>query len=673
MKKQLQGITTIIIILIIIAVLAASGGAYYYYAKNKPAGEQPVKSVSQEKKSEAAEEKVPAEKETADYNSETTKLATISDEPSVFDSVCGGQSIIFSKDGRKVAYRAKQKNGKMTVFINGQKGKEYDNVFCLTFSPDGGKLAYVVKQKENYLIVVNGQEGKAYPIPAEEREFWSDSWTIISSPVFSPDSKNLAYAVNWNSGKEGGFVVLNNQEQKKYAQIFEKTLTFSPDSGSLAYMATKGDGKVFAVINNKEEKPYELIGKEKMNLMFSPDSRNLAYIAGQSRKFFVVINGKEGKRYDGIMANLIFSPDSKKFAYLANNGIPPKETFMVTNETEGKKYEWETNGSVYFQGFTFSSDSRLVYMVETKKGRYVVLGNAQGEVYTYIDPHLIVFSPNGQRLAYIAEQLDVSGMSRNKLVVINGVIQKQYKKSDIFSISDLIFSHDNQQLAYKVTLTGEKSLVGRRRIIVGSKDSNQYDDIYTSPAFSADDRKVMYGARKGNELWWIVEDVDQFGLIKTEPKNVEFKDVRITDGEAVCEYKKGEYEMRVYDSEGRATGVFNKTLKQEIPRSVYENGNVDIFFPQDGIWEYELYAVKEGNYKLPITNTVNGKDFVFNAVNIPIFSGQTHRYKVDWKAVAENKNGVTLLVDNDGDGKFEKIISVSGTEFTCEEFLEQIN
>ncbi|MCK4419024.1 hypothetical protein KAV79_04385 [Candidatus Aerophobetes bacterium] len=55
----------------------------------------------------------------------------------------------------------------------------------------------------------------------------------------------------------------------------------------------------------------------------SPDSKRVAYVAEVGNKWFVVVNGEEGKRYDGIVTlgggRIIFDfPDS--FHYLALKG-----------------------------------------------------------------------------------------------------------------------------------------------------------------------------------------------------------------------------------------------------------------------------------------------------------------------------------------------------------------
>jgi len=139
----------------------------------------------------------------------------------------------------------------------------------------------------------------------------------------------------------------------------------------------------------------------------------------------------------------------------------------------------------------------------------------------------------------------------------------------------------------------------------------------------------------------------------------------------VCEYRKGEYEMRIYDSQGRITGLINGEIKEEIPNSMYdeESGTAAIFDPQDS-YIYELFCLTEGNYQFGQSSIQGAEEISFEAINIPIFPGTTHRYLLDWEVLAQGKNGATLLIDADGDGKFEETIA-SDTELTCEEFLRE--
>lgn len=91
----------------------------------------------------------------------------------------------------------------------------------------------------------------------------------------------------------------------------------SPDGKRLAYAAIVGD-KSFVVVDGKEEKKYDFIGG---GLIFSPDSKRVAYGAKEGDKWFVVVDGKD--EYDGIVTigggRIIFdSPNS--LHYLAMQG-----------------------------------------------------------------------------------------------------------------------------------------------------------------------------------------------------------------------------------------------------------------------------------------------------------------------------------------------------------------
>jgi hypothetical protein len=69
-----------------------------------------------------------------------------------------------------------------------------------------------------------------------------------------------------------------------------------------------------AVADGQEQQPYDGIG----NLVFSPDSAHVAYIAGSAAKQFVVVDGKEGKHYDGLVKGTKCDFDSpSQLHYLA--------------------------------------------------------------------------------------------------------------------------------------------------------------------------------------------------------------------------------------------------------------------------------------------------------------------------------------------------------------------
>ena len=82
-------------------------------------------------------------------------------------------------------------------------------------------------------------------------------------------------------------------------------------------------------------------------------------------KQFVVIDGEEGKRYDGIISAPIFSPDSKRVAYLAVLG---DKWFVVIDGEEGKRYDGFVRGG----RIIFDSPDSLHYLAQKGSNIYLV-------------------------------------------------------------------------------------------------------------------------------------------------------------------------------------------------------------------------------------------------------------------------------------------------------------
>ena len=73
------------------------------------------------------------------------------------------------------------------------------------------------------------------------------------------------------------------------------------------------------------------------SLVVSPDSRHVAYAVKREEKWLVVVDGVEGKKYDGILEGMpVFSPNSKRVAYVAQRG---GKWLVVIDGGEGKKYD----------------------------------------------------------------------------------------------------------------------------------------------------------------------------------------------------------------------------------------------------------------------------------------------------------------------------------------------
>jgi hypothetical protein len=120
--------------------------------------------------------------------------------------------------------------------------------------------------------------------------------------------------------------------------------------------------------------------------------------------------------------------------------------------------------------------------------------------------------------------------------------------------------------------------------------------------------------------------------------------------------------IAVYDSQSRCTGVLDGNLKEEIPNSFYiaDEKRVVIYNSTD---EYSctLTGTGNGTYGLDIISFGDFNKSVFNALGIPVSVGNVHQYIVDWSNLSEGGMGISINIDNDHDGVFEKIIKTDKT------------
>lgn len=237
----------------------------------------------------------------------------------------------------------------------------------------------------------------------------------------------------------------------------------SPDCTRVAYVVCE-KVKEFIVVDGKENKRYDRISERYP--IFSPDSKRVAYIAQQGEKQFVVVDEKEEKGYDGIWeGSLIFSPDSKQLAYVAQIG---NEDFVVVNGKEEKHYD--AVGDI-----AFSPDSKqLAYVAQKGNKQFVVVDGKEDKQYDNIKS--LIFSPDKNEIAYIATEGD------KQFVVVGGKEDKQYD-----NIKSLIFSPDGKRFAYIVKQDYEEF------VVLDGVEQKHYYGIY-SFVFSPDSKRFAYVA-----------------------------------------------------------------------------------------------------------------------------------------------------------------------------------
>lgn len=468
--KDFQTEVKVLVGVLVIAILIVGGFFLFLNISQQQAEQLPQQTISPQ-----IEETVAV----LNINLQTTKFATISEGFENLYSV----GIAFSPDGRQVAYREKD-GEKAFMVLNGEEGKRYDEIWRPTFSSDGKQFAYEAKENGKEFIVLNGEEGTRYD--------------YIGFLTFSPDGNQFAYYGDdrdRESDKQE-FIVLNGDELKGYRNI--QNLTFSPDGSQFAYIAERHDDvqdeySTFIVLNGEEEKGYDDILD--FDMYFSPDGEHFVYIGVEEtprseggeywvdEEYFVVLDEIEGEGYDDVNG-LTFSPNGEQLVYVAEESPPGEQTeyFVVVNGEEGKRSE-------KFPNLIFNSDGEFTFIEINDYEFTVKTGTGETERNSFVER--IIYSPDDKQAAYLTRY----GLTH--FVFLDG---KQVHRSPN-SIRHIKFSPDGKHLVF-VDRWGEKY-----GVILDGKTGQRYD-VITEPVFSTDSKYIAYGVRDGNELWWIVEEIN---------------------------------------------------------------------------------------------------------------------------------------------------------------------
>jgi Tol biopolymer transport system component len=362
-------------------------------------------------------------------------------------------SRMFSPDSKHVAYIASRKD-KWFVVYDGVEGKEYGGVFSLTFSPDSSRLVYIAYSDNGVIIVDNGAESKPY------------GNVIDGTLAFSPDSKRLAFVAEplrpqrpGDSGKEQRLpfflVVVDGVESQEYMGINKAAPVFSPDSKHVAYAAPVEKWSKWTIVLDGVEGKKHDAKIDEHSLVFSPDSSRLACAAKQ----IVILDDIEGEAYDSV-AFPVFSPDSKRIAYAA---CSEGKYLVVTDGTpqgpaKGKAYDG-------IEDITFSPDSsRLVHLAKHGEKVLAVTDGAESNEYPEIvktsfgKAPRFIFSPDGKHLAYAASMGGYEA-STTWFLVLDGVESKPYRcHPDYVKRTVIGFTPDSKHSIYFVA-HDDKSLI----------------------------------------------------------------------------------------------------------------------------------------------------------------------------------------------------------------------
>jgi hypothetical protein len=122
-------------------------------------------------------------------------------------------------------------------------------------------------------------------------------------------------------------------------------------------------------------------------------------------------------------------------------------------------------------------------------------------------------------------------------------------------------------------------------------------------------------------------------------------------------------DLSIQDSDGHTIGVVNGVVKNDFPFASYDPQTkaIRIFFPQDNNFTFKVSGTGTGVYRLKIGISDGSKLISFATGDMPTVPHQLDTYTLDRSTLLEGKNGVTLNVENKGDGTINKTMTYGAT------------
>jgi hypothetical protein len=173
---------------------------------------------------------------------------------------------VLSRDGKRVAYRAHQ-GDRCFVVIDGERGPDFEFMSDPAISADGTVVAYGAKQAGRWCLVVGDRR-----TPVDHQP---------SLVFLAPDGRSVGY---WHSESPGSGssrvrVVVDGKPGDTFSMVGSPV--FSPDGKTVTYAADDG-GRQYIVVGGRS---VQVTGREG-DPVFSPDGRKVGYGARIGREIW---------------------------------------------------------------------------------------------------------------------------------------------------------------------------------------------------------------------------------------------------------------------------------------------------------------------------------------------------------------------------------------------------
>ncbi|MHC4501876.1 MAG: TolB family protein [Planctomycetota bacterium] len=389
----------------------------------------------------------------------------------VYDEIAKGTPI-FSQNSKRVAFAARRGN-ECFVVVDGHTSRPYAMeggqgggwpVGSMVFSPDCAHVAYQVRQKDGAYVVVDRTPHGPYDdvtLP-DGRKTWG-IWEFM----FSPDSRHFAFRAR--KGRKmvacvGGFA--RDRYWNKplisagpFDSVGRSTPVWTTGSsrrrrrspGGFAFIVREGGSERVLTLPRFGRGPpaHEVVVRD---TVVSLGGRNLAYVVRKDNRCMVARTaGPSGKPYDDIG---VLMTRKGRLAYAAAVG---KEVCVVVDGKEGPRYD-----GVRYPGTVFGPQGKRVAYAVARHGKAAVwIDEREGKWYRGVDHESLCFSPDGKRFAFTA---NLNG--KDQVAVLAG------KEGPAFTeVSSLSFSRDGTRFAY----AARRGL--KHWLVVDGQEFGPYDEV----------------------------------------------------------------------------------------------------------------------------------------------------------------------------------------------------
>lgn len=404
------------------------------------------------------------------------------------------------------------------VEVRGWKAEQGPDLLKLSLSPDGKLIAYSKNETGHPDIYIGTLPG------FQTQVVTSDEWSDYN-PIWSPDSRRIAYVSNrldgaelWTTSMLGG----EGEKIESFKSPQVQLLHWSADGKRIFYVASQ---ELYSLnLASREKVKLASFGENVMteNLSISPDEQSIAYSAKSNAEFQIFIARIDGSgeqqitttgEYNG---SPVWFPDGKRILHTSKKGDfyqvhivsvdGRRQDRMLHNRQSAKLVRLAPDGkTIFYQVLTGESD---IYRMNLASGEEAQLAS---QTLLEMFPEV---SPNGEAVAFHQANPE-SNVLQGKILIQSASIKDQILAT-ISNGFDVRWSKDSTRVAF----LRSNSLGILTLWIAGSDGADQRQATQSQILPNAFSPQLYGWAQPYNFSWSPVAELLAFNSLKSGASNI---------------------------------------------------------------------------------------------------------------------------------------------------------